>query len=275
MDEVRRPRGSPSKLRCRLPKMLRQITGTQLDSGTQHSTRWLLLVVVWLARSASERVYRPADLLDADNGPSGGSCVVARPLNQTRGTVLYRGIALDYYHTRDQLSVSWQDASRIVEGRQDGITVWRFDPAYGWRNEFVELLWISLAGNGEQAAVQEEENAVQLWDISGDPRNWRGQALSGLEADLDFFSFVAWSPAGNHFAYCAQSEIKLWRRNSSGYWTSYQVLEADSLSWSSDEQQLATSEGNIVEVWDLGKEPVRKEAAFARDQRVCLDGFLT
>lgn len=200
---------------------------------------------------------------------------MARPLNQTRGTVLYRGIALDYYHTRDQLSVSWQDASRIVEGRQDGITVWRFDPAYGWRNEFVELLWISLAGNGEQAAVQEEENAVQLWDISGDPRNWRGQALSGLEADLDFFSFVAWSPAGNHFAYCAQSEIKLWRRNSSGYWTSYQVLEADSLSWSSDEQQLATSEGNIVEVWDLGKEPVRKEAAFARDQRVCLDGFLT
>ena len=179
---------------------------------------------------------------------------MARPLNQTRGTVLYRGIALDYYHTRDQLSVSWQDASRIVEGRQDGITVWRFDPAYGWRNEFVELLWISLAGNGEQAAVQGEENAVQLWDISGDPRNWRGQALSGLEADLDFFSFVAWSPAGNHFAYCAQSEIKLWRRNSSGYWTSYQVLEADSLSWSSDEQQLATSEGNIVEVWDLGKD---------------------
>ena len=99
----------------------------QLDSGSQHLARWLLLVA-WLGQGASERVYRPVDSLDADigDGRSGESCVVARTLNQSREAVLHLGMPPDSFESSDELIVSWQAGSRIVEGRSDGITVWRF-----------------------------------------------------------------------------------------------------------------------------------------------------
>ncbi|CAE7802092.1 Ciao1, partial [Symbiodinium sp. CCMP2456] len=236
----------------------------QLDSGTQHLARWLLLVA-WLGQGPSERVYRPVDLLDADigDGRSGESCIVARTLNQNREAVLHLGIPLDILATRDELTrdeltVSWQAGSRIVEGRSDGIIVWRFDPAYGWRDELVQILWVGLAGNGEQAAVMGDKNTLQLWNISSDARKWRAcQNLSVWETDeLFYFCVPAWSPTGWQFAYCADSdsEMQLWSRNSSGCWRSYQALEAQTLSWSTDEQQLATSAGKVVALWDLGKD---------------------